>query len=192
MKKSSLLEILKRCREIISLAMNHTDERSRHLTDHIYHIITFAAITACRLLYKYDAHLENTMVADVDELVLQLIFWLRSIGLPCHAAHLLGDVLAVEHAKLRPKNSYSSQNMLPYQSQRDSQQFERQTDLFVSSYEPNLLSQTQTIPFNQGDFAYTDPGWSGMLDLTSDPSLWPQWDAFTHNMDDMSNYAHSS
>jgi hypothetical protein len=30
---------------IIKLATNTTDERTQHLTDHIYHVVSFAAVT---------------------------------------------------------------------------------------------------------------------------------------------------
>jgi hypothetical protein len=35
-------------------------------------------------------------------LILSLVSWLHAIGLPCHVAHTMGDVVAAFHKKLRP------------------------------------------------------------------------------------------
>lgn len=101
---------------IISLAMTTTDERTKHLSDHIYHMITFAAITLCRLLHMYDEQLGRSHdIAELDELVTKLVSWLQSIGLPCHAAYTLGDVVDGFHKKLRPSARPS-----PIMSEEDS------------------------------------------------------------------------
>ena len=66
-------------------------------------MITFAAVTLCRLLNLYEAHLATSHnIAEFDKLILDLAIWLHSIGLPCHAAHTLGNVVADFHKKLRP------------------------------------------------------------------------------------------
>lgn len=97
-------ESIRLSQSIIQLAIDTTDERTRHLTDHIYHVITFAAITLCRIVYTYESKLRasNYDVAELDHLVFKLIGWLKSIGLPCHAAHILGDVVSAQFRKLRP------------------------------------------------------------------------------------------
>ncbi len=41
-------------------------------------------------------------VMELDQLLLSLVAWLHSIGLLCHVAHSLGDVVAAFHKKLRP------------------------------------------------------------------------------------------
>lgn len=89
---------------LTQLAMDTKDEETRHLSDHIYHMITFAAIVICRLLNMHKAQVSATHnVEDLHSLVLGLIDWLRDIGLPCHAAHTLGGLIARAHQKLCPR-----------------------------------------------------------------------------------------
>jgi hypothetical protein len=88
---------------IMNLAMDNSDERTAHLSDHIYHIKTFAAVTLCRLLHLYESQLAITHnIADLDALILRFIDWLKSIGLPCHSGYTLGLTVAAFHQKLRP------------------------------------------------------------------------------------------
>lgn len=102
-RESLISEMIRLSSDILHLAMNTTDDRTRHLTDHIYHVITFAAVTLCRLLHVYEEQLSSSHdIMELDQLVLNLVTWLHSIGLPCHAAHTLGDVVAAFHKKLRP------------------------------------------------------------------------------------------
>ncbi|KAF1982712.1 hypothetical protein K402DRAFT_188614 [Aulographum hederae CBS 113979] len=108
-RESLLSEMVRLSSTIIKLAMDTSDERTKHLTDHIYHLITFAAITLCRLLHKYEKDLRsNTEVSDLDTLIVSLVAWLHSIGLPSHAAHILGDTVDAFHKKLRPEARSSS------------------------------------------------------------------------------------
>ncbi|KFA63303.1 hypothetical protein S40285_07636 [Stachybotrys chlorohalonatus IBT 40285] len=104
MHSSVLKEMIQHCRNIINLAIDTADERTRHLTDHIYHIITFSALTLCRIVHTYESKLRsaNYNIADIDNLLFRLINWFRSIGLPCHVAHILGDILSAQFQKLRP------------------------------------------------------------------------------------------
>jgi hypothetical protein len=93
---------------IINLAMDTADERTLHLTDHIYHMISFAAVTLCRLLHTYEAQLSNTHnLHSLDGLILSLVSWLHALGLPCHIGHIMGDVVAAFHKKLRPDSGPS-------------------------------------------------------------------------------------
>jgi hypothetical protein len=88
---------------IIQLAMDTADDRTKHLSDHIYHMITFAAVTLCRVLHLYEAQIAASQnIGELDSLILNLVAWLHSIGLPCHAAHTLGDTVSAFHRKLRP------------------------------------------------------------------------------------------
>ncbi|KAJ9603553.1 hypothetical protein H2200_011739 [Cladophialophora chaetospira] len=97
-----LSEMVRLSAAIISLAMTTTDERTKHLSDHIYHMITFAAITLCRLLHMYDEQLAHSRdIPELDSLIINLVSWLKTIGLPCHAAFTLGDVVDAFHKKLR-------------------------------------------------------------------------------------------
>lgn len=107
-RESLLSEMVRLSAAILRIAMDTTDERTRHLSDHIYHMITFAAVTLSRLLHMYEQQLVATHdLADLDMLVLTLVTWLRSIGLPCHVAHTLGDVVSAFHKKLRPDSQPS-------------------------------------------------------------------------------------
>ena len=102
-RESLLSEMVRLSAAIMNLAMETTDDRTRHLSDHIYHMITFAAVTLCRLLHMYEDQLAASHnIAELDSLISTLVPWLHSIGLPCHAAHTLGDVVAAFHKKLRP------------------------------------------------------------------------------------------
>jgi hypothetical protein len=88
---------------ILKLVMDTSDLRTPHLTDHIYHTISFAAVTLCRLLHMYEDQIATSHdIADLDQLILTLVTWLYSIGLPCHIAHKLASLVSAFHAKLRP------------------------------------------------------------------------------------------
>ena len=66
-------------------------------------MISFAAVTMCRLLHTYEEQLPASHdLHSLDGLILSLVSWLHAIGLPCHVAHTMGDVVAAFHKKLRP------------------------------------------------------------------------------------------
>lgn len=107
-RESLLSEMVRLSTSIIQLAMNTTDERTRHLTDHIYHMISFAAVTLCRLLSNYEEQLSLSHdLHRLDEIVLALVSWLHAIGFPCHVAYTMGDVVAAFHKQLRPNTGPS-------------------------------------------------------------------------------------
>ena len=102
-RETLLLEMVHLSTTIIRLAMNTTDERTKHLTDHIYHMLSFAAVTLTRLLHNYEEQLAASHdLQQLDELILSLATWLHAIGLPCHIAYTMGNVVAAVHKKLRP------------------------------------------------------------------------------------------
>jgi hypothetical protein len=102
-RESLLSEMVRLSASILRIAMDTADDRTRHLSDHIYHIVTFAAVNLSRLLHMYEQQLAATHdLAELDLLVLNLVTWLRSIGLPCHVAHTMGDVVSAFHKRLRP------------------------------------------------------------------------------------------
>jgi hypothetical protein len=102
-RDSLLTEMVRLSAAIIHLVMDTADERTRHLSDHIYHMCAFAAVTLCRLLNLYETQLAATQdIRDLDTLVMDLVTWFHSIGLPCHAANTLGDTVSAFHKKLRP------------------------------------------------------------------------------------------
>ncbi|PYI24540.1 hypothetical protein BO99DRAFT_320837, partial [Aspergillus violaceofuscus CBS 115571] len=97
--------MLPHAKNIINLAIDTTDDRTRHLTDQIYHLVTFAALTLCRLVHTYESNLGATGhdLDGLDGLVVNLVDWLRSIGLPTsHTAYMLGDIVFARFVKLRP------------------------------------------------------------------------------------------
>ncbi|KAH7142755.1 putative C6 finger domain protein [Dactylonectria estremocensis] len=104
---SLLAEMVRLSQTIINLAIDTTDERTRHLTDHIYHIVTFSTLTLCRLVHTYESTLRaaDYDIVGLDNLVQRLIDWLKSIGLPCHATHMLGDIISARFKRLRPNFS---------------------------------------------------------------------------------------
>ncbi|KAJ6016859.1 hypothetical protein N7451_000238 [Penicillium sp. IBT 35674x] len=103
-QESVVSEMIRHSTAILNLAMDTVDERTRHLTDHIYHMITFAAIIICRLLNSYENQLSRACdTRDLDTLIQSLVDWLHCIGLPCHAAHTLGNIIAKVHQKLHPR-----------------------------------------------------------------------------------------
>lgn len=102
-RESVISEMIRHSTAIVNLAMDTVDERTRHLSDHIYHMITFAAIVICRLLNSYESQLRRDFnIKELDALIQSLVQWLHSIGLPCHAAHTLGNIIAKVHQRLRP------------------------------------------------------------------------------------------
>ncbi|KAB8235743.1 uncharacterized protein BDW43DRAFT_318142 [Aspergillus alliaceus] len=102
-RESVISEMIRHSTSIIRLAIDTADDHTRHLTDHIYHMITFAAIIICRLLHAYEEQLVLTHNLDeLDSLILSLVQWMQSIGLLCHAAHTLGHVIGKVHQRLRP------------------------------------------------------------------------------------------
>jgi hypothetical protein len=110
-RESLISEMIRLSASTIQLALDTADARTRHLSDHVYHMIMFAAVTLCRLLHMYESQVASSHnVLELDSLVLTLITWLRSIGLPCHVAHTLGDVVSAFHKKLRPNTHSPSDN----------------------------------------------------------------------------------
>lgn len=102
-RETLLIEMIHLSTTIIRLAMDTTDERTRHLTDHIYHMLSFAAVTLVRLLHRYEEQIRTSHdLEELDRLVLSLATWLHAIGLPCHIAYTMGDVVVAFHKKLRP------------------------------------------------------------------------------------------
>ncbi|EFY94804.2 Zn(2)-C6 fungal-type DNA-binding domain protein [Metarhizium robertsii ARSEF 23] len=101
---ATLSEMIRLSETTIKLAINTADERTRHLTDHIYHLITFSALTLCQVIHNYEPQL-TTAGYDLyvlDSLIYTLINWFGSIGLRCHVAHILGDIISAQFQKLRP------------------------------------------------------------------------------------------
>ncbi|KAL6351908.1 hypothetical protein LRP88_14720 [Fusarium phalaenopsidis] len=161
MHNSILEDMIRHSKAIINLAVDKADERTRHLTDHIYHIVTFSALTLCRIVRAYESKLQaaNFDISSIDNLIFNLINWLKTIGLPCHAAHILGDIVSAQFKKLRP----------------DCQ------PLALSA--SGSLAGGNTVVFPVGDislpsdisFLYPDFIGSEMFIMDGDLDTWPQW-----------------
>jgi hypothetical protein len=101
----ALSELVRLSTSILNLFLNTDDDRIQHLTDHIYHIFTFAAITLCRLLEAHESRLRKSHdITSLDSLVSRLVLWLKSVGPKSHVAHMLGSVVASEQKRLRPES----------------------------------------------------------------------------------------
>ncbi|KAG8420613.1 hypothetical protein J3459_010897 [Metarhizium acridum] len=101
---ATLSEMIRLSETTIRLAIDTADERTRHLTDHIYHLVTFSALTLCQIIHNYEPQL-TTAGYDLyvlDSLIYSLVNWFGSIGLRCHVAHILGDIISAQFQKLRP------------------------------------------------------------------------------------------
>lgn len=80
-RESMINEMIRLSTAIVTLAMNTHDERTRHLTDHIYHMISFAAVTLSRLLHTYEPQLSMTHdIRGLESLIMSLVSWLHAIG----------------------------------------------------------------------------------------------------------------
>ncbi|ATY64959.1 C6 finger domain [Cordyceps militaris] len=157
MDTSVMREMVDLSSTIINLAMDTADDRTRHLTDHIYHIITFSALTLCRLVHTYEEQLrmDSVNVDGLDGLVARLVRWLRCIGLPCHAAHLLSDVVASQFQKLRP--DYQASDAAAGVT----------TQYSLSALDAALLSSNMGF--------YPDLIGSELFGMDDGVASWPQW-----------------
>jgi hypothetical protein len=80
-RESLINEMIRLSMTIINLAMQTKDERIRHLTDHIYHMISFAAVTLSRLIHTYEPQLAMSHdIPGLESLITSLVAWLRNIG----------------------------------------------------------------------------------------------------------------
>jgi hypothetical protein len=107
-RESLITEMIRISTTIINLAINTTDERTRHLTDHIYHMISFAAVTLSRLLSTYEPQLAMSHdIPGLEGLIMSLVTWMHGMGSLSHIAHTMGDVVAASHKKLRRRSELS-------------------------------------------------------------------------------------
>lgn len=156
MRATILREMVRLSSAILNIAIETTDDRTKHLTDHIYHVVTFSAVTLVSLVASYEPKLraDKQDVAALNDLVAHIVEWLRSIGLPGHAAQMLSKLVSAHHHKLQPDYHLA---LMAAQSQSP-------LDLF------NQPHVTEDISLQYPDFLGSE-----LLDI--DLSLWPQWDA---------------
>ncbi|KAL6248087.1 hypothetical protein RBB50_005435 [Rhinocladiella similis] len=167
MRLPLLIEMIQLSESIINVAMDTTDKRTRHLTDHIYHVVTFSALTLCRLVHTYESKLRAARqdIEALDRLVMRLISWLKTIGLPCHAAHILGDAVSAQFKKLRP--AFQPEPQL--------------TNLGNIGGSSGTSWSDQRVLSNDNSFMYPDFIGSELFDVNA--SSWPQWDMMLSDAD---------
>ena len=113
-RESVIAEVIRHAVTIVRVAIDTTDDLTRHLSDHIYHMITFAAFIICRLLNMFEAQVASYHdVQELDTLVRDAAGWQQSIGLRCHAAYMLGNAVAKVQRKLRPSLNAEAQVEMP-------------------------------------------------------------------------------
>lgn len=101
-RESLILEMVHAASDIIKLAIETSDERTQHLSDHIYHVITFAAVSLCRIVHLYEDEVSSTLDGpSLDVLISNVVSWFRTIGLSCHVSRILAQIVSDTHAKLR-------------------------------------------------------------------------------------------
>ncbi|GAB7335704.1 hypothetical protein MBLNU13_g08007t3 [Cladosporium sp. NU13] len=99
----TLSGVIQSSKTIINIFLDTTDERTRHLTDHVYNVVTFAAITLCRILQSHRDQLQEAGhdLSMLHKLIEAIIAGLSSVGLPCHAASMLASVVSARFARLQ-------------------------------------------------------------------------------------------
>ncbi|KAI7086027.1 hypothetical protein KC356_g5345 [Hortaea werneckii] len=113
-RQSLLSEMLRLSSGIMQLAIDTADARTKHLTDHVYHMIAFAAVTALRLMSKYGENLRvGRDFRQMESLVCEVIEWLDSIGPSSHTGHIMSDVIKATQRKLGARFSSSTQASPP-------------------------------------------------------------------------------
>lgn len=161
-RESLVSEMVRVSSSILNTAMETADERTRHLTDHIYHMITFAAVTLCRLLCKYETQMQTKLnVADLDMLILRTVQWLQSLGSPLHVGHTMGDVIDAVHRKLRPAMH------LAYRRQSHPEQATPEQSTFPDLLGMNVHMGIDAMNFNWDSMV---PDWQS---LASDDMIQP-------------------
>jgi hypothetical protein len=156
----TLNDVMQSSTAIISIFLDTTDERTRHLTDHVYHVVTFAALTLCRILKNHHAHLLQAGhdLSALHKLIEAIISGLGSVGLPCHAAYMLAGVVAAKFVTLRT----SSEGMGAPGSNDPS------TESSGSMQE--IYSRLDDYTFMYPDFSKAD-----LFDVSVDLPAWASW-----------------
>lgn len=131
-----------------------------HLTDHVYHVVTFAALTLCRILRDHRIQLLEAAY-DLDglyKLIEAIIHGLESVGLPCHAASMLAGVVAARFATLQmdPEDTNA-----PLSTE--------------SNAEPSLPLLGTYAGLDDYTFMYPDFSNADLFGGGTDMSLWQSW-----------------
>jgi hypothetical protein len=115
----------------------------------------------CQIVHNYEAKLQTSSydISELDNLVFKLINWFKSIGLPCHAAHILGDIVSAQFQKLRP----NFQPTTPIVS-----------DTLSSNPGVVFTAEELSLP---PDLSFLYPNFVGseMFDADGGVESWPEW-----------------
>lgn len=159
MSEQILADVIQSSKLIIEIFLDTTDERTRHLTDHVYNVVTFAALTLCRILQSHRNQLQEVGhdLGKIHKLIEAIISGLSSVGLPCHAASMLAAVVSARFARLQTTldniGSISSEALVG---------------------DPSASSEALT-GLNDYTFMYPDFSRTDLFDLTVDAPQWPAW-----------------
>lgn len=178
-----LSEMVRLSKTIINLAIDTSDDRTRHLTDHIYHVVTFSALTIVHLLNTSESKIRTATsndIADLDALIVKLVQWLRLIGLPCHVSHLLSDVVLAQFQKFRQASTIDTSHLNPSLTIASAQQAAaaiRQRESAAMAG-PSFLagSDGSMLQGDEPQFPFLDMISSELFGMEADVALWPQWD----------------
>lgn len=157
-RESLVSEMIRLSSNILTLSMEKADERTKHLTDHVYHVITFAAVTLCRLIWRYRSQLEHRInLAENDELITKTIDWLCAIDEAPHVGKVMATIISNVQKKLQPSHEDASQPLLEIQ-QADAD----------SSAIPDFLAMEDYFDFDWDGMA---PDWQSLAsdDFFIDP-----------------------
>ena len=160
MSESNLADIIQSSKDIINIFLDTTDERTRHLTDHVYNVVTFAALTLCRILQSYSAQLQAAGhdLSMLHTLIEAIIAGLSSVGLPCHVASMLASVVSARFARLQT----TLQGMGTISS-----------EALVG--ESSASMPEACIGFEEYTFMYPDFSRTDLFDVGADQAQWASW-----------------
>lgn len=173
MSTSTLSEMIRLSRTIINLAIDTADDRTRHLTDQIYHLVTFSALTLTQITHSYESKLRATEynISDLDDTVIKLINWLRSVGMACHVSHLLSDIVLAHFKRFRPRWEEPATGSTALDTVRD-----RVPMGFAGSDNSAAL-------FLDPDYSFSELIGTDLFGMNTDVSLWPEWDQISSHTD---------
>lgn len=159
MSEQILADVIQSSKLIINIFLDTTDERTRHLTDHVYNVVTFAALTLCRILQSHRNQLQEAGhdLGVIHKLIEAIVSGLSSVGLPCHAASMLAAVVSARFARLQTTlddvGAISSEALVG---------------------DPSASSEAFT-GLDDYTFMYPDFSRSDLFNLSVDAPQWPSW-----------------
>lgn len=111
---SNLDDLIRLITSILHLVIETVDDRTQYLTDHVYHVVVFSALSLCQVLSKHEVLLRASHdVSLLDSLLSNTIEWLKSIGTASHITHLLARVVESQYRKARPEQQAVPATTIP-------------------------------------------------------------------------------